>query len=126
MSKKRIFISIICALIVGLWIIYNPVQKHFAEQEMYKYMKKQGIKKDNIESKRITMGLLNTDYYITVKLKDDPNFQYEYLYQPRGGLFNPKHCYFRLSVYSDKTNGEYSVGNKNIPKYLPLGDDLID
>ncbi len=125
MSKKRIFISIICILIVGLWIIYSPVQKHFAEQEMYKYMQKQGIKKENIESKRFTTGLLNTDYYIIVRLKDDPNFEYEYLYQPRGGLFSPKGCYFRLSVYDDESNSEYVVGDKNVPKYLPLGDDLV-
>lgn len=101
------------------------MQYHFAEQEMYKYMQKQGIKKENIKSKSFTTGLLNTDYYITVRLKYDPNFEYEYLYQPRGSLFSTKGCYFRLSVYDDKTNSEYGVGDKNIPEYLPLGEDLV-
>lgn len=124
MSNKKIIIGIICVCIVAVWVVYYPIQKYFAEQEMYKYMQKQGIKRENIENKKFTTGLLNTDYYITVRLKDDLNFEYEYLYQPRGGLFNPKHCYFRLSIYDDETNSEYRIGDKHIPKYLPLGDDL--
>ena len=118
MLKKRIFLLLICTFMAGTWVLFYPVQFHFAEQEMYKYMQKQGIKKENIESKNYTTGLLNTDYYLTIRLKDDPNFEYEYLYQPRGSLFSTNGCYFRLSVYNDETNTEYSVGAKNIPKYI--------
>lgn len=122
MSKKRIIITIICIFLTTWYLINFPVQKHLAEKEMYKYMQKQGIKKANIKSKEISRAYIHDGYWIIIRLEDDPNFKYEYLHRPTKGLFKYK---FRLSVYDDETGGEYGVGDKNIPKYLPLGDDLV-
>ena len=119
MSKKRISITIVCLWIITWWIIDYPVQGNFAEKEIYKYMQKQGITEKNIKSEISFKNELFDGYCIEIRLKDDAKFEYRYEYLPRKGLLNFKQYKIELTVYDD--NGDcYEVGNKKIPKYLPL------
>lgn len=123
MSKKKSIMIIICILLAVWWIITYPVQQHFAEKGMYRYMQEQGIKKENIKSKRIFKNHLFGGYVLEVRLKDDPKFEYRYEYRPEDEVFNVKQCKFRLTAY-DENGDYYELGKKNVPKYLPFDDDL--
>ena len=124
LKNKFVLLSLI---IFTVWLVIMlllsfPISRYYAEKETYRYMKKQGIPIENIESKIIRKDYKLNGYYVHVKLKDDPEFQYEYNYFPTNKLFRYA---LLLDIYNNRNEDYLINGEKNgkIPKYLPLEDD---
>lgn len=109
-----IFPLIALVIVFGLsyWIYDYPMQKAEAKQAINLYMKKQGITKSMIKSKRMFRSFKMGDYGFHVTLKNDSKIGYEYIFD-RGYSYY-KHVF--LGCYKNN----YSLGIDTGMKYPPL------
>jgi hypothetical protein len=79
-------IVIIGLFLMGFFIYWYPVQKNMAEKAFVQYLEKQGIPEKNIKSKRIIKDYTQGGYIISVKIKDEPDLVYEYIWSKSRGI----------------------------------------
>lgn len=120
MKKKKfsiIKILLLCLVvfIAGKWIIAVPVQRHYGNKKLYKYMDAQGIKKDNIKDITVFKDYLEDSQSYKVTLKNPEGYSINYDYTHSGDIM----------IYSIEynLNGKYKsldVDERAKFKYPPL------
>ncbi len=120
--KKKIMLSLLGIIIVGVIVYQYPIQKAMALKSFESYINKQGVATNKIASKEIIKDWKRGGYLIVVTFNDDQNNKYYYHYETwstRKGE-NLKFNRMTLSVIDEKNSVELDAPFDGKCKYPPI------